>query len=274
MTSRFEWSPEYEVGHPDLDAQHRQLFAIARQIESMGSQDVDQDIVKDVLGELTHYIHFHFQQEEAILAQVGYPHLAAHHGKHADISAQVGKIIQESSSWAQMELRLHRLMRAWIIDHILEEDMHYKRFVAGLGAKAHKEGLIWRDSYKLGHEVIDSQHRRLFDLVAEILTPEATGPQELTRLKTTIHSLFEYMRSHFGEEEELMEKIGFPLLETHREQHQWLVEQVNQLLRHSHGVAELRTRLGQTMRHWILSHILDEDARLRPYLATRIDQSR
>jgi len=77
-----------------------------------------------------------------LLAQWQYPQRAAHATKHAELTAQLDRVMKEferadvSFTWALKGLYIKQLL----VDHLLQEDMKYRDFLrsrkdsSGLGA--------------------------------------------------------------------------------------------------------------------------------------------
>lgn len=64
-----EWSSKIEVGLPEIDAQHRQLFELAATFAGDG----EQIRVLKSLAMLTEYVKVHLREEEEMMAACRYP---------------------------------------------------------------------------------------------------------------------------------------------------------------------------------------------------------
>lgn len=132
---------------------------------------------------------------------------------------------------------------------------------------------IWSEDFSVGNDLIDSQHRDLFALVALIADlaarPEPT-PEDETVVARTLLTLRNYVRVHFSDEERLMAEAGYPDLIEHIEEHRTFAEWL--------GILEDARRMpdysfSETIRHmsryltdWLVDHVLDSDKRYAPYL--------
>lgn len=119
------WSPAYETGLPDIDAQHRGLVAIlnraARCIEEGRPWEVE-----GLFDDLRSFADHHFRDEERLLAGAGYPDLEAHrrehHGFRERLTGMYTAYLEQSGGSAE---DLARFLRAWLKDHILSSDRAY-----------------------------------------------------------------------------------------------------------------------------------------------------
>ncbi|MCG6940718.1 MAG: hemerythrin domain-containing protein [Thiohalocapsa sp.] len=123
------------------------------------------------------------------------------------------------------------------------------------------ESLVWRESYALGVELLDAQHREMVRLINLVLDP-AAGDEAGARLDALIAQL----RRHFETEEVFLRAIDYPLTEEHAREHTLqLAEFVD--LRRSIGRgggaigAESRTEI----RQWFFNHVVAEDRRFGAY---------
>lgn len=86
---RLTWHEGYECGEPTIDSEHRELFALANElIDASFSRGDDPQLFDTALTRLLEHIKRHFADEEALLEQHGYVHLAGHRRAHAHLLKQ------------------------------------------------------------------------------------------------------------------------------------------------------------------------------------------
>jgi len=112
---------------------------------------------------------------------------------------------------------------------------------------------VWDKHYSVGNEMIDSQHRRLFDLGNEIQNIQLS---EVTR---TVMNLYKHTRQHFDTEEQHMKAIGYTNLEQHRELHNGLISGLNNLIEKPIDTKIGLEELKKFVYNWIIDHILNHD---------------
>lgn len=125
--------------------------------------------------------------------------------------------------------------------------------------------LQWSDEYKTGVDTIDEQHQSMFGFFAQA---EAMVAQRNTsELPRVINALIEYAISHNAFEEVLMQQAGYPLLASHRKQHEEFKRRANgykkKLLEGIdpiHVAREVRNDIGL----WLINHIKEEDQKYVP----------
>lgn len=118
---------------------------------------------------------------------------------------------------------------------------------------------LWKKSYEINIPDIDMQHRRLVGLINEL--SDAMMARAGQRAAPHILSeLVDYIQLHFSEEEKLMEKINFPELSNHRQQHLEFAQQVLDFKeRYSSEHVVDTPGLLNFLCDWLKGHILEND---------------
>ena len=127
----------------------------------------------------------------------------------------------------------------------------------------------WSNDYSVGVPSIDTEHRRLVDLLNELHDCMTAG-KAAEQLASILEGLVAYTTDHFRHEEELFAQHGFPDAQSHTEEHRRLVEQVltlqGKLARHE---ATLTIELLRFLKNWLIKHILGADKAYGPFLVER-----
>ena len=89
-------------------------------------------------------------------------------------------------------------------------------------------GIEWRESFAIGVEAIDIQHKELIHRFDRLLNAcqEGKGVEELKKLQLF---LVEYVNTHFNDEEALQRNHRYPEYEAHRAEHLSFTERLNKL---------------------------------------------
>lgn len=124
--------------------------------------------------------------------------------------------------------------------------------------------IVWRDSFNVGHNVIDMQHRRLFVLGNEIINAIlAKCPQE--DIELLMHELVEDIETHFQSEEEIMEQHEAPLSESHKSIHSELLRKIKSYEERFHcGDLSVGELVGFIAYDVVAQHIIKEDLKFLP----------
>jgi hemerythrin len=129
-------------------------------------------------------------------------------------------------------------------------------------------GIQWRESFSVGVEKIDNQHKELLLRFDRLLNAcqEGKGTEELKKLQAF---LGEYVITHFKDEEVLQRLHKYPDYEAHRAEHLSFIDRINSLKEETihegvstHHVVETNNLLLK----WLLNHIAKVDAKLGTFL--------
>ncbi len=130
--------------------------------------------------------------------------------------------------------------------------------------------LEWNDSLKLGHTQIDSDHKKMVDLLNRLY--EATITDRGSRVCSSILSdLIAYTKSHFALEEQLMVIRRYDMLDEHRAEHSALMKDVVALQsRLDRDISRLDCAQFEFLKAWVSNHILDSDRALVAALVSHV----
>lgn len=131
----------------------------------------------------------------------------------------------------------------------------------------------WSEEYQIGIDIIDDQHKRLFEYFAEIDNCVATSDTE--QIAHVVRGLIDYAVSHNAFEETLMEQAGYPMLDAHRKIHASFAERADNYLTKLNDGSD-RMKLAREIRVdiglWLINHIKREDKHYAPMVKKSLDQ--
>lgn len=125
-----------------------------------------------------------------------------------------------------------------------------------------------------GVEAMEDQHGMVADSLSA-LGHQLTRGQRGTRLCHQLERLIEFTGMHFGCEESLLRRHGYPKLEEHRRAHQDLLSQIKLAVRRAeHGDDVELERLLASVQGQYSEHVAGLDREYSQWLQTRSDSSR
>jgi hemerythrin len=125
MPLNFEWDESYSVEDKELDGQHRNLFAFANSLP----ESMDKVAIQRAILTMVKHARIHFETEERMMAEIGYPGLPAHREMHNQLITSLNEVCEQPLNSEDSAYRFKKLLYDWITDHILHQDMGYVRFV-------------------------------------------------------------------------------------------------------------------------------------------------
>lgn len=116
----------------------------------------------------------------------------------------------------------------------------------------------WSDSYSLGLNEIDEQHKSLLDLINKIWQ-SIVDKSEKEVVFGLVDELERYTLAHFAAEETFMRVTNYPDFPAHKREHQAFVSRVVDEKRRAIQAGGLSLDLMHFLRDWLADHILVSD---------------
>lgn len=117
----------------------------------------------------------------------------------------------------------------------------------------------WTDGLSVGVKDIDTQHKRLVDLINLLNDGMRTGNSNNV-LEKIFKDLIEYTVKHFSFEENLMQKALYVNFPRHKKEHDELAQKVKKYMDDfQSGKIMLSIQVRDFLKDWILNHIQKVD---------------
>ena len=124
----------------------------------------------------------------------------------------------------------------------------------------------WSDSYSIGINEIDAQHKTLLECLSRLKKWHAEGYGTAAVLDA-FNQLSDYARIHFAVEESLMRILGYPDYEAHHEEHDRLTEELRQLERKMMS-SDVTDEVIVFLEKWVVEHIMQSDRKYAQHFLT------
>ena len=129
----FRWGAYYETGVEEVDRQHQEVAGLLNDLYEAWLRDAPRKELRDRLGALIIAVTVHFDTEERIMAEHGYPDLELHRSEHNFLANHVTGFHQELEvGTAEFSESMMGYLKDWLRNHILVSD---KRLGAYLAAR-------------------------------------------------------------------------------------------------------------------------------------------
>ncbi len=122
--------------------------------------------------------------------------------------------------------------------------------------------LDWKPSYSLGIPSVDQEHQ---DMIALINAAHAglAGHADRASVQAMLGEIHAGIAAHFALEERLMRAAAYAEYPAHKDDHEWLLEQILDLMDvYAADPEEGRRQLGERLSDWFAGHFATFDARM------------
>jgi hemerythrin len=125
---------------------------------------------------------------------------------------------------------------------------------------------MWKESYAVGHDLIDSQHKELFRMTDELTAVlRRQDADSSAACAQAVVFLKNYVVKHFADEEALQASLGYAGLEAHRCLHRDFVATVleyERALTESNFDNKIAQRFAGKLIGWLIYHVVGEDGKI------------
>jgi len=126
--------------------------------------------------------------------------------------------------------------------------------------------LEWDDSYTIGIDFIDQDHKRLLSIMRDLRDSILEG--KLKKCASLSNNIIQETEAHFTKEETYLKKIGYPYLEKHKKYHQELLAQAQQVKNICEGINQEHDLIKcfQVMESFLIDDITNGDVQFVSFL--------
>jgi hemerythrin-like metal-binding protein len=127
--------------------------------------------------------------------------------------------------------------------------------------------LEWRDSYGIGIEEVDHEHRELIGLINSLHA--SLGPdRSAAPVEAFLGEVLSDISAHFALEEKVMRARRYDALAEHKADHERLLDELRELMdEQAMGVPLDDDRFAARLSQWFGGHFATHDARFHRHLA-------
>ncbi len=132
------------------------------------------------------------------------------------------------------------------------------------------EAFVWNQRFVTGIEIVDTQHRRLVDIINQLGDVMLGGkPMSEGSMQILFKQLSDYAREHFSDEEALMREAGIDPrhIDRHTAHHHQFVEQLASMWRARGAMKNPGETVLGFLSAWLAFHILGEDQSMTRQIA-------
>lgn len=134
---------------------------------------------------------------------------------------------------------------------------------------------MWKEHYRVGSELIDTQHQELFKRLSNFIqVVQGNNPwdERLAEVKSTLEFMQHYVVIHFADEEALQKEVGYPDLERHTAIHEQFKAEIGRFAQKAQAEGfneEAVQEFGAKVMTWLIMHVGREDQKIGEFIRSR-----
>lgn len=127
--------------------------------------------------------------------------------------------------------------------------------------------MMWKDSYKIGVDIVDEQHFELFNMVENLLKAFEMDRNWKDKQKSieAIEFMKNYVVKHFEDEEKYQRSIGYMDIENHIKEHRQFTQTVldyeKKFIDTDYDIKLVKQFAGKLV-SWLIYHVADSDQKI------------
>ena len=123
-----KWKPQYDLGIPVVDEQHRGIVATINSLHFGIQHKQGEKILRPAINMVSEYTRIHFETEENFFLSCNFPLLEKHQEMHNELRLKLSNIGEKSLN-DKNPLEFLNFLKEWFVDHICEKDRLFKEFL-------------------------------------------------------------------------------------------------------------------------------------------------
>ncbi|MBI2319807.1 MAG: hemerythrin family protein [Betaproteobacteria bacterium] len=126
------WNETLSLGIPEVDEDHRRFISLLNELNRAILACRDKTEIRQRLDAMVADARKHFEHEERLLAENGYPDAARHARVHGELMDRIAAamVYFNSAGFSQVWVEKGLLIKNLLVEHLLEEDMKYRDFLS------------------------------------------------------------------------------------------------------------------------------------------------
>ena len=138
MTSRkfVSWDDSLSVGIQAIDDEHQKLLSLINNLQTAVLYPTGESFERQALSELVDYTKYHFEREEKLMQENGYPDFEPHKQQHEEMIEKVNRFLESYENDREGTVdELTGFLKTWLINHIAGTDQKYSQFLRDKGVR-------------------------------------------------------------------------------------------------------------------------------------------
>ena len=121
----------------------------------------------------------------------------------------------------------------------------------------------WDDSFLIGIEELDHEHKVLIDDINR-LHEELARHDEKSEIEECLGDIYARMQAHFALEEHVMKEHGYKYFDEHKREHNGLLDRYTEYMVQLLNDTDVSSsnHIEENLKHWVIKHIVTSDKKM------------
>lgn len=127
-----EWSDKFSTDIVSIDRQHQELIYLSQNLlEVLSTPDAHIAEKQTAFKDLVDHALDHFEYEERIMHNIGYPGYQEHLREHEELRVEIGHIAEDVMNGEAIDdwKGLVSLVQVWVLRHIVSSDSKIREYM-------------------------------------------------------------------------------------------------------------------------------------------------
>lgn len=131
--STFVWNSSYCVNIDEMDKQHKKQLEYLDEINVGLTDNITNDEIIEILNSLYQFSKKHFHDEEELMKRYNFNDYENHKNIHNELLRKILVFEEELTKGIMDKSFVAVILKEWLLQHILEEDVKYSRYLNSQG---------------------------------------------------------------------------------------------------------------------------------------------
>jgi hemerythrin len=129
----------------------------------------------------------------------------------------------------------------------------------------------WNDSFLIGIEELDHEHRVLIDDINK-LHEELAGIRKKSEIKKCLGEIYVHMQAHFALEEHVMKDHEYVFFDEHKREHEEFLKNYAECMLQFLNGADISAKnpIEECLSEWVVDHITTSDKKMALMLVNKV----
>jgi len=129
------WTLDLQIGIKQFDLEHREMVDIVNRLHTLMVVKRDRLGADQLTEDLVRVTRTHFTNEEALLAELGYPECEAHFREHSNLIEELRDLQRQFRDGTISALVTPKFLKKWLLEHLEHTDRKYVAFLRSKGIR-------------------------------------------------------------------------------------------------------------------------------------------